>query len=602
MAQNIIKYNSRLTLKYDTLSNWCPSGTWINFTPLKGEVCIINPAEDLGAGASCLIKVGDGTTKIGELPYLGAIAADVHNWAKAQSVEYNATNSTIDFYNEGVGADGKATHVASHSVSLEPITSLIAQLDTRIDNIGITTSSNSSEATSAIVSITKNNNADTYTAVSKPLPTVASTTVSGNITADTTGYAVIADVTQTTGKIVPTKKYIPKASNSVPGVVKLDVAGQDTAISTKTYADHVSAMNEAINGINTKISNAMHFLGITTTKLSDGDPTATIKINSKDVILKAEDAGAVVLSAAPSSTGIQYEYVWTGSAWAQLGQEGSFAVKGAIVNADVATNAAIAQTKIASSLGKTNLAGDIADLDDRIEPLEVLPSEIANHKSFSTVVAGNTSLVADAINDTLNVAAGTAISVTGNASTDTMTIAHASVTCTPGTSTELTPAHGGTFTIVEGVTVNAQGHVTAYQPRTVKLPAAFDPSGINSSIDAIKSYSSVAADSGSDCVAIQKNEKLTLAGGTKISTAATNSATANSDKITISHASTTRTDNTSTASPAHGGNFTVIDSITSDDTGHITGVNTKTVTLPNVEDVSSDVSVLNNVAWKTTIT
>lgn len=504
MAQNIIKYNSRLTLKYDTLSNWCPSGTWIDFTPLKGEVCIINPAEDLGAGASCLIKVGDGTTKIGSLPYLGAIAADVYDWAKAQSVEYNAKNSTIDFYNEGVGADGKAIHVASHSVSLEPITSLIAQLDTRIDNIGITTSADSSEATSAIVSITKNDKADTYTAVSKPLPTVASATANGNIAADDTkGYAVIADVTQTTGKIVPTKKYIPKASNSVPGVVKLDVAGQDTAISTKTYADHVSAMNEAINGINTKISNAMHFLGITTTNLSDGDPTATIKINSKDVTLKAEDAGAVVLSAAPSSTGIQYEYVWTGSAWAQLGQEGSFAVKGAIVNADVATNAAIAQTKIASTLGKTNLAGDIADLDDRIEALEDLPSEIANHKSFSTVVAGNTSLVADAINDTLNVTAGTAISVTGNASTDTMTIAHADVTCTRGTSTELTPAHGGTFTIIEGVTVNDQGHVTAYQPRTIKLPNVED---VSSDVSALNNVAWKTT--------ITQNETIVAAGAT----------------------------------------------------------------------------------------
>lgn len=403
MAQNIIKYNSRLTLKYDTLSNWCPSGTWIDFTPLKGEVCIINPAKDLGAGASCLIKVGDGTTKIGSLPYLGAIAADVYDWAKAQSVEYNATNSTIDFYNEGVGADGKAIHVASHSVSLEPITSSIAQLNTRINNIGITTSADSNEATSAIVSITKNNNADTYTAVSKPLPTVASTTANGNIIADDTkGYAVIADVTQTTGKITPTKKYIPKASNSVPGVVKLDIAGQDTAISTKTYADHVSAMNEAINGINTKISNAMHFLGITTTSLSDGATTATIKINSKDITLTAENADAVVLSAAPSSTGIQYEYVWTGSAWAQLGQEGSFIVVGTkFTNTDIADNAAISQTKIAYSdaqtTGKT-LADNITELNkaitDHNEAYNALngaawKSDVSNTKYATAQAAAN---------------------------------------------------------------------------------------------------------------------------------------------------------------------------------------------------------------------
>lgn len=49
---------------------------------------------------------------------------------------------------------------------------------------------------------------------------------------------------------------------------------------------------------------------------------------------------------------------------------------------------------------------------------------------------------------------------------------------------------------------------------------------------------------------------------------------------TISHVDTTRTNNTSTASPAHGGTFTAIDSITTDTMGHVSAVNTKTVTLP----------------------
>ena len=43
---------------------------------------------------------------------------------------------------------------------------------------------------------------------------------------------------------------------------------------------------------------------------------------------------------------------------------------------------------------------------------------------------------------------------------------------------------------------------------------------------------------------------------------------------------TTRTNTTSTASPGYGGTFTALDSITSNATGHVTAVNTKTVTLP----------------------
>lgn len=51
--------------------------------------------------------------------------------------------------------------------------------------------------------------------------------------------------------------------------------------------------------------------------------------------------------------------------------------------------------------------------------------------------------------------------------------------------------------------------------------------------------------------------------------------------ISISHDSVSRTNSTSTASPAFGGTFTAIDSITSSTEGHITAVNTKTVTIPS---------------------
>jgi hypothetical protein len=48
----------------------------------------------------------------------------------------------------------------------------------------------------------------------------------------------------------------------------------------------------------------------------------------------------------------------------------------------------------------------------------------------------------------------------------------------------------------------------------------------------------------------------------------------------FNHNNTTRTNTTSTASPAAGASFTVVDSVVTNTTGHITGVNTKTITLP----------------------
>lgn len=49
---------------------------------------------------------------------------------------------------------------------------------------------------------------------------------------------------------------------------------------------------------------------------------------------------------------------------------------------------------------------------------------------------------------------------------------------------------------------------------------------------------------------------------------------------TITHNTATRVNTTSSTSPAVGATFTVIDSVTSDNYGHIHGVNTKTVTMP----------------------
>ena len=58
---------------------------------------------------------------------------------------------------------------------------------------------------------------------------------------------------------------------------------------------------------------------------------------------------------------------------------------------------------------------------------------------------------------------------------------------------------------------------------------------------------------------------------------------------TISLATITKNNTTSTASPSHGGTVTMIDSVTYDNYGRVTGVNTKTVTLPT--DSNTDTKV-----------
>jgi hypothetical protein len=54
--------------------------------------------------------------------------------------------------------------------------------------------------------------------------------------------------------------------------------------------------------------------------------------------------------------------------------------------------------------------------------------------------------------------------------------------------------------------------------------------------------------------------------------------------VILNHDNTTRTNNSNSVSPAYGASFTVIDTVNTNTTGHVTVVNTKTVTLPAAED------------------
>jgi len=83
---------------------------------------------------------------------------------------------------------------------------------------------------------------------------------------------------------------------------------------------------------------------------------------------------------------------------------------------------------------------------------------------------------------------------------------------------------------------------------------------------------------------INNDNTVLITGDTYITT--TVSAT---DTLTIDHDDTSRTDTALPAggiSPAHGTSFTVLDSITTNATGHVTAANLKTVTLPNDNDTS----------------
>ena len=143
--------------------------------------------------------------------------------------------------------------------------------------------------------------------------------------------------------------------------------------------------------------------------------------------------------------------------------------------------------------------------------------------------------------------------------TDTITFAHADTSTISGTK--------GTAGI-QSITIDEMGHVTAVTPATFDNFVSWTLTG----------------DSGTPQT-IESGNTVDIAGGTYISTVA--SAT---DTITVNHDSTTRTDTTSTQSPAFNDTVDIVSSITSNAQGHITAVNVNTITMPVESDTLDTVT------------
>lgn len=144
------------------------------------------------------------------------------------------------------------------------------------------------------------------------------------------------------------------------------------------------------------------------------------------------------------------------------------------------------------------------------------------------------------------------------------------LTTTDGTYIDLTPnsATAGAVTVtadlnaIDGTAVAATRFLS--KDNTWDVPVA-DNYG----------YWVLDADGAGTTANIGSGDTADFVGGLKIGTNSTSGGTLN-----ITHDLQTQTDSTSAASPAAGATFTVVDSVTRDTTGHATGLNVKTITLP----------------------
>lgn len=148
-------------------------------------------------------------------------------------------------------------------------------------------------------------------------------------------------------------------------------------------------------------------------------------------------------------------------------------------DSDFATNSSV-DAKLANKV--TVVSGKGLSTEDYTSAEKTKLSGIAtgaevNQNAFSNVVVGKTTVAADSKTDTLTLISGSNVTLTPDATNDTITIAatdtvytHPSATRNNTTSTA-SPAHGKTFTVIDSITTNGTGHVTAVNTKTVTLPS-----------------------------------------------------------------------------------------------------------------------------------
>jgi len=178
------------------------------------------------------------------------------------------------------------------------------------------------------------------------------------------------------------------------------------------------------------------------------------------------------------------------------------------------------------------------------------------------------SAVADTNSDTLTFVSGNDFDVDVDADLDAIRFQHVDITRTDTTSSA-SPTYGGTFSVIDSLTTNARGHVTAANVKTVTVPASdntnttYDLSIIQTGGDNDNPAIRLAAGgSGSG------NDDLTLTGGGAITITRTSDT-----GVTIDH-----TDTSTQASVDNSGN-TFIQDITLDTYGHVTGLTSATTSI-----------------------
>ena len=396
MAEKII--NTRVQLKYDTLTNWLASSVILK----AGEVAIATIAtanSDSGLTPPAIgIKVGDGNNTFANLNWIQAVAGDVPTWAKeaagatvknwidkaiekipaAPSGEGTTTFTSAKLI-KSVTQDkgGKITNVTYEDITIDAVSGLTARLEGIDTAIGTKLDANlaSTDATTtnkliddaaaksyadAAQSAAENTASSALSAAKTAILGEAnySGTVKGAyaeakkandaiaaLDVNDSGTGVVTAISQTDGKIAYTKSAIDTVVAFSDGYN----ASSNKAATVKTVTDAVEAAKTELNSNLSQMTGAMRFRGTVTAA-----PTANTAAPSVDG-LGAWRAGDVVLFGTA-------EYVVSSMSsdkpvWQLLGDEGAYQTRLSFTGTPSSENKVVTNDTLETA--KTNLTAAI---------------------------------------------------------------------------------------------------------------------------------------------------------------------------------------------------------------------------------------------------
>lgn len=387
MAEHMIE--SRILLRYDTLDRWMNSTVILK----QGEAAIAASTFDYTIEGTnhrpdhtppaIGIKIGDGYHYFSELPWVQAVAGDVYAWAKQQTKpQYNAneiqglttliqqcieeagggggggtgpvtvearayrlvqgTGSNVNKYylqSKGANDDDWITDELRY-VDLTQLANVLEWLTPGIDDYWNITGFTVDKLNARLVEIDYTDNPPANTVVTSVNQNNGFISVThGTVNAGAIGGILDVEHGGTgTNNLEYDSVLVGNGTNAVSTrPIETQLINNNNLATNRAIIQYITDATAGITG-------AMHFIGEATVEITNN---SAVNPRIQGYNFSTAQPGDVILFGSA-------EYVWTGGNWHLLGDEGSYAVRGSITNADIADEANISQSKIANLIDNLN--------------------------------------------------------------------------------------------------------------------------------------------------------------------------------------------------------------------------------------------------------